>query len=55
MFNIIKIIIQNLIIFNNKKLETLGEVEYDQEKQTKYYTAIRWAINHLGANYRDAR
>jgi hypothetical protein len=28
-------------------------VEYDQDKQTKYYEVVRWAVGHLGNVYRD--
>jgi hypothetical protein len=34
-------------------LEKLQEVEYDQEKQTKYYEIIRWTVNQLASEYRD--
>lgn len=31
----------------------MKDVEYDQEKQTKYYEVIRWAVFHLANIYRE--
>ena len=32
----------------------IGQEEYDQTKQAKYYTIIRWTINHLSTKLREA-
>jgi 26S proteasome regulatory subunit N6 len=35
--------------------KTVGQEEYDQVKQSKYYQIIRWAIGHLSEKYRDSQ
>ena len=34
-----------------EKSKKIGEEEYNQEKTTKYYSALRWAVNYLAAQY----
>jgi hypothetical protein len=38
-----------------ESIEKYEEVEYDQEKQTKYYEIIRWTVNHLASLYKETR
>jgi 26S proteasome regulatory subunit N6 len=33
----------------------VGQEEYDQVKQSKYYQIIRWAIGHLSEKYRESQ
>ena len=35
--------------------KTVGQEEYDQVKQSKYYQIIRWAIGHLSEKYRESQ
>ena len=42
------------ILINKTKIENLKEVEYDQEKQTKYYELIRWSVNQLASEYHNS-
>ena len=34
-----------------EKSKNVPPMEYDQEKQTKYYSIMRWTVNTLGSTY----
>ena len=33
----------------------VGQEDYDQVKQSKYYQIIRWTVNHLAEKYRESK